>query len=152
MLNNSLLIKVGCYPVNATVSRYIHSVCDKCTFCKMYIEDIEDLFLFCPFSISFWVDFKVDITKVNKALNLEPHDIWLCFQNPSFSGKQMYIINLLIILATFYIHKSKVIQKKPSYITFCNTDLKIYVETLSNIRSPNKPIKTIQILKLFKCM
>ncbi len=42
----------------------------------------------------------------------------------------MYIINLLIILATFYIHKSKVIQKKPSYITFCNTDLKIYIATV----------------------
>ncbi len=52
----------------------------------------------------------------------------------------MYIINLLINLAKFYIHKSKVIQKKPSYITFCNTDLKIYVETLSNMRSPNKKL------------
>ncbi len=69
------------YPVNATVSRYIHSVCDKCTFCKIYVEDIEHLFFFCPFSISFWVDFKVDITKkVNKALNLDPHHILLCFQ------------------------------------------------------------------------
>ncbi len=25
-----------CYPVNATVSRYIHSVCDKCTFFKIW--------------------------------------------------------------------------------------------------------------------
>ncbi len=31
-------------------------------------------------------------------------------QNPSFSDKQIYIINLLIILAKFYIHKSKVIH------------------------------------------
>ncbi len=131
---------------NATVSRYIHSVCDKCTFCKIYVGDIEHLFFF---SISFWVDFKVGITKVNKALHLEPHDILLCFQNPSFSDTQIYIINLLIVLAKLYIHKSKVIQKKPSYITFCNTDLKIYIETLSNMRSPNKKfIKTIQILKL----
>ncbi len=35
-----------CYPVNATVSRYIDSVCDKCTFCKIYVEDIEH---FLPF-------------------------------------------------------------------------------------------------------
>ncbi len=91
--------------------------------------------------------------KINKALNLEPCDILLCFQNPYFSDKQIYIINLLIILAKFYIHKSKVIQKKPSYITFCNTDLKIYFETLFNMRSQNKKhIKTIKILKLFKFM
>ncbi len=84
---------------------YIHSVCDKCTFCKIYAEDFES------FSISFWVNFKVDKTKqVNKALNLEPHDILLCFQNAYFSDKQIYIINLLIISAKFYIHKSKLIQ------------------------------------------
>ncbi len=126
-------------------SIYIHNVCDKCTFCKMYVKDIECLFAFCPFFY-----FKADIIK---KVNLEPHDILLCFQNPSFSDKQMYIINLVIILAKFYIHKSKVIQKKPSYITFCNTDIKIHFETLSNMRSPNKKImKTIPILKLFTFM
>ncbi len=51
-------------------------------------------------------DFKADIIK---KVNLEPHDILLCFQNPSFSDKQMYIINLVIILGKFYIHKSRVI-------------------------------------------
>ncbi len=28
----------------------------------LYVEDIEHLCFFCPFSISFWVDFKVDMT------------------------------------------------------------------------------------------
>ncbi len=60
----------------AEISRKVNIpnvVCDKCTFCKIYVEDIEHLFVFCPFSVSFWVDFKADITtKVNKALNLEP--------------------------------------------------------------------------------
>ena len=51
-----------CYPVNATISRYIHTVCDKCTFCNTSLEDIEHLFLYCPFSISFWTDFKIDMT------------------------------------------------------------------------------------------
>ncbi len=112
---------------------YIHSVCYKCTFCKICVENIE--------SISFWVNFKVDKTKqVNKALNLEPHDILLCFQNPYLSDKQIYIINLLIILAKFYIHKSKLIQNH-HILNFVKKNMicilyKIYFETLSKMRSP----------------
>lgn len=51
-----------CYPVNTAVRRCTHSGCE-CTFCKISDEDIEHLYFYCPFSISFWVDFKMDRTK-----------------------------------------------------------------------------------------
>ncbi len=65
----------------------IFIVFDKCTFCNISLEDIEHLFFYCPFPISFWVYFNIHIhitnikIKINKALNLEHHDILLRFQN-----------------------------------------------------------------------
>ncbi len=38
----------NCYPINANISRYSHSVCDKCSICNI---SVEDLFFYCPFSI-----------------------------------------------------------------------------------------------------
>jgi len=73
-----------------------------------------------PF-ISFWTDFKYRPDKTN--------DILLCFQNPYFSEKQNDVIHFLIILTTFYFHKTKRTQKKALNITFYNTDLTIYFET-----------------------
>jgi len=46
-----------------------------------------------------------------------------------FSEKQNDVIHFLIILTTFYFHKTKRTQKKALNITFYNTDLTIYFET-----------------------
>jgi len=76
--------------------------------------------------------------------------IFICFQNPYFSKQLNYII---ILLAKFYIHKTKITQKKPSSITFYNFDLTVYTHRNSlNTRSQNKKlIRTIKNVKLFKC-
>ncbi len=60
-----------------------------------YLLKILNIYFLLHFLHSFWVYFKTDMTKkLNKALNLEPCDILLCSQNPYFSDKQIYIINL----------------------------------------------------------
>ncbi len=55
--------------------------------------------------------------------------LYFCLTSSSLPTRWTTSISV-IILAKFYIHKSQIIQKKPSYIQFCNTNLKIYFETL----------------------
>ena len=73
-------------------------------------------------------------TYFGKNILLKEHDMLLIFNNPNFSSEQ-YMINLLVILAKFYIHTMSFFKKWPSFITFKKTDLNIYLQTLSHLKT-----------------
>jgi len=67
---------------------------DLCTFCNLTKEDIEHLFLSCPFSLIFWKDFELCWKKcTNSNINLTSQDAIL-----SISGNNNGFLNYCIIL------------------------------------------------------
>ncbi|OON94404.1 MAG: hypothetical protein ATN33_00310 [Epulopiscium sp. Nele67-Bin001] len=99
------------------------------------LETLEHLFFHCVCVFIFCCDFQVDLHKhFGKNISLKECDVLLIFKNPNFSKNEQYIINLLIILAKFYIHKIKYLKKLPSYSTFKKSDLDIYFKTISNLK------------------
>ena len=82
-------------------------------------------------------------------------DFKLCWQNVLFgfeanSNKkrhETFLINLIIILAKFHIHKSKFSHSKPSFILF-EIEAKQYIQTIRNSKN-KKATKTIILCSRF---
>lgn len=123
----------------------LHTVCDKLFFFVMHLEDVEHLFYYWPYSLSFWIAFKMDTTKrfLRNTFHLEPWDILHGLQNPYLSDKQIYILNFFIILDKFYIHKTRITHSKASYITLSRTDLDFYFKTILNVEAQKKKLYLI---------
>ena len=109
--------------VNSIISSFIPNVDEKCSSCNNNVESLENVFVQCIYATMFWTDFQVDLkTYLKKDITLKEHDFLLIFNNPHFSSNEQFVINLLIILAKFFIQ----------------TDLNIYFQTLLNLTTCNK--------------
>lgn len=156
VLNNKIkdmLYKIlhRCYPVNATVSKFC-DISDACVFCKGATESIEHLFFHCVFSCSFWIDLFLDLKRrLGKEIPLKSQYILYIFDDPLFDHKEKFIVNLIIMLGKYYIHKMKFVKKLPSSQSFIHSDLNNYIHTLANFRQTKnkKWHKAVDMLKLF---
>ncbi len=124
---------------NSVIYRYIPAINDKCSFCNNMVETWEHLYFYCVHVSIFWCDFQLDLHKhFGKTISLKECDVLLIFKNPNSSTDEQCRINLLIILAKFYIHSMKYFKKLPSYSTFEKSDLDIYFQTIPNLKWLNK--------------
>ena len=99
---------------------YLHSKFNigdnTCTFCDSEIETDEHLFFACTYSKIFWDSFCVWIAHNLDTICLSYNDIKLgvTMQNKNYE----YIVNNLILLGKFFIHKCKFGSVKPIFIVF----------------------------------
>jgi len=60
---------------------------------------------------------------------------------------EYYIINLLLFLAKFHIHRSKFTQQNPLFIVF-SREVQQYIQSISSSKNL-KALKTINLFELF---
>lgn len=131
------------------LQRFRKHIDTDCSFCSKCPEDNFHLFWSCTFSNSFWNDVSLFIsTHIDDSFTL-------CFENVLFGftsftpskSNQYYIINLIILLAKFHIHKCRYINKNPCFRFFQN-ETKQYIHTIRNSTN-TKAIKTVGLCNVF---
>lgn len=143
----------GYYPVKANICRFVADINNQCTFCDCKGETVEHIFVDCFHTTSFWFHLERYLSSMlGKETVLQKTDILFYFQNSNFSIDEIYIINLICILAKFFIHKMIWLKKLPSFYVFKTTDFQIYLDTLVKLNQMNKKlVKTLKLLKKYKC-
>ena len=121
------------YPSKANICTFFPTVCNICTFCGCEGETIEHVFVDCPLVASFWFHLQRFISqKIKKNISLRKFEILLTVTEPNLSANEKYVINLIIILAKYYLHKMIWQSSKPSFYNFKITDLKKYWNSIEN--------------------
>ncbi len=138
------------YPTNHYIQRLKKDNDVNCKFCDSVDETLVHLFWSCPLTRKLW----------SKLVRFVREHIYrqfdLCWKNVLFGfieydknlNSQFYLINLLVILTKFYIHRTKFSGKKPNLPELL-AYLKQYVISISDCEN-KKAVKTYNLFKLYK--
>lgn len=122
-----------------------------CTFCSVNVETVTHLFWHCPFVQSFWSDICIFIAeKIEKDFKLFWKDVLFGIYDLNRTktmSNETFIINLIILLAKYHIHKCKFMHSKTSFIAFSN-EVKQYVNSIKQSLN-QKAKKTVNVCKHF---
>ena len=137
------------YPAKQYLLRFKLDLYVNCSLCGICPETMVYLFWQCPYTITFWKDLSRYITdKSISDFSLLWKDALFGFQdNKSKKQKEIYLINLLIVLGKYHIHKAKFNNSKPSFIAFGKETLQ-YIKTIYDSKN-KKAAKTIQLCSIF---
>lgn len=134
------------YPTNLFLKRYKNDLNDFCVFCGMIVESILHLFFECIYVKYFWIDIECLFGLLSGSkINISKRDVIFFCDKKDMDNSHNFMLNLLILLGKYYIHKCKWSEIKPS-ISHFKIDLRNYFETLQGLSS-RKAIRTLTILK-----
>ena len=122
------------YPSKENTCRFLPTVSNVCTFCGCDGETFENIFVDCIHVTSFWFHLQRYISrKIKKDIFLSKFEILLIVTNPNVTANEKYIINLIIILAKYYLHQMLWQKIKPSFYNVKITELKTYWNTIEKL-------------------
>ncbi len=103
--------------------------------CNLEIETVEHLFFQCNLVQIFWND---AFCWIQQRITVR---LILSWQIVKFGllvkDKKIYVINNLLLLLKFYIHKCTFFKTPPRLVVFIKEEFVIYLETLRGMKSPN---------------
>lgn len=139
-----------CYPVKSFFIKFKYDDLDlKCAFCDSHTETVIHLFWKCEYTRKLWQDvcrFILDHICCDFELLLQ-NVLFGFVKNDAPADKEYFLINLILILAKFYIHKCKFAKVKPLFYVFMK-ELKLYFKSISSANN-KKAIKTINLCSHF---
>ncbi len=107
------------YPAKHVLERFKLNIDYSCEFCSNEKKTIFHLFLHCIYTKIFWVDVENFITrKLNTAVKLGGSDIMIYVDDYGIEKDKVYIIQLLVVMGKFHIHKMKWSGGKPNFFLF----------------------------------
>ncbi len=120
-----------------------------CEFCSNEKETIFHLFFHCIYTKIFWVDVEnFNTRKCNTAVKLGESDIMIYVDDYGIEKDKVYIIQLLVIMGKFHIHKMKWSGGKPNVFYFIN-EFKQYCNTADKCKA-KKALRTSNIICKFE--
>lgn len=134
-----------CYPAKYNLRKVMDTTC---TFCETEIETSVHLFWTCPYTVIFWKEFVNFVRCFLKHFILLYKDMLFGFYKiHNLEKKHYYIINLLLLLGKFHIHKSKVLKRKPLF-KILKLEFQQYKETIQQ-SSKFKAKQTLDFIHFF---
>uniref|UniRef100_A0A8C6S964 Reverse transcriptase domain-containing protein n=1 Tax=Neogobius melanostomus TaxID=47308 RepID=A0A8C6S964_9GOBI len=128
------------YPVKKTLERFKLDIDYKCDFCQAEQETIIHLFYHCTYSQNLWLHIQQLIqNKTGYMISLQESDILFYFDNPNIPNDLSLLIQTIIHLAKYHIHKTKWAQTKPNGLHLIN-ELNQYLKTIKTVTN-QKAIK-----------
>ncbi len=121
----------------------------KCSFCECSSETISHLFWSCQYTQHFWNNVEVFIAdNILKTFSLSYKHVILGYYIKDRSLKDVgFIINFILFLCKFHIHKCKFTKGKPLFMVL-EKEIKMYIDVMSKSKN-SKAIKTINICSSF---
>lgn len=108
------------YPVKHFLKKFKPYLNINCSLCAVHPETVSHLFWKCHFSSKLWKDvvkFINDMVYKDFVLLYE-HVLFGFYPNDRKLHEKAYLINLLIILTKFHIHKCKFLDRRPLFTVF----------------------------------
>ena len=133
------------YPAKAFLKRFKSDINTSCSFCGAPDETALHIFWDCPHTQLFWVEFSA--SRFLFALMLFKDVLFGFFNIQKAKFNEYFIINLLLFLAKFHIHRSKFTQQNPLFIVF-RREVQQYIQSISLCKNL-KALKTINLFQLF---
>ncbi len=137
------------YPVKHFLSKFKKDIDVNCSFCSLHLETVPHIFWHCSFVKKLWYDVSVFISE--KVLS----NFILHFENVVFGyfiqdnvNNKAFVINLLVLLVKFHIHRCKFSNRKPCFTVFYK-ELESYFCTIQSSTN-RKAIKTVRLCSVFK--
>ncbi|CAI5637800.1 unnamed protein product [Oreochromis niloticus] len=139
-----------CYPASHYMVKFKRDINTNCTFCGDHPETVTHLFWYCSFTQRFWKEFSsFVIVHILREFSLRWENVLFCFfKFPKRNDKCFFVINLLILLAKFFIHKCKFTNKTPYFCHFFK-DVEMYIQSISDSTN-KKALKTIYICEFLR--
>jgi len=124
-------------------------MCVNSSLCGVCPETMVHLFWQCPYTITAWKDQSRFITvRLIADFSLFWRDVLFGLHvNKGKKKNEIYLINLLIILGKYHIHKAKFSHSKPSFIAF-DKETEQYIKSIYDSKD-KKAAKTIQLCSIF---
>lgn len=123
------------YPSAETLRGRFGFEVECCEFCQNDIEKTEHLFFLCPISEKFWQNVHTWLS--NKLSDLEQFTIEdVLFYKSKLKKETSLLINLVIIMCKYHLHKSKWKKQLPNLECFKN-EFKIYLFSINLVRNSN---------------
>ena len=137
------------YPCKVFLRRYKKDIDVNCTFCEQSEEDLYHLLWSCSVSCIFWQDVCTFISRnILSHFSLTYVDVLFGFHSYAANSKdQYYLINLILLLAKYHIHKSKFANHKPLFLIF-EKKFKQYITSIQYSNN-TKAIKTTELCTLY---
>ncbi len=137
------------YPTKQHLSKMKNDTDVNCTFCQKHPETYSHLFWSCEFTYKFWRDLHKYVTdSIFADFHLYYKNIIFGFHNfNQKDNKAFFLINMLLLLAKFHIHKAKFTNRKPELFVFLK-ELQQYMRTIASSKN-TKALKTISICNSF---
>ena len=137
------------YPAKQNLLKFKKDLCVNCSFCDSEPETVFHLFWHCHFTATFWkeviryISLKLvpDFSLFCKNIFFGVHDV------KSKKQKELYIINLIIILGKYHIHKAKFSHSKPWFVAF-QKEMEQYLQSICDSNN-KKAMKTYNLCILF---
>ncbi len=127
------------YPAAEVLRKRFCFEVDPCVFCLEEPETIEHLFFSCPVTVKFWQDLfswlNIDINTDIPSLNM----FQILVYADGLSKKMSYMLNIIITMGKYHVHKSKWNNSKPSLNYFKN-ECKKYLESLKHLSKDNQSL------------
>ncbi len=113
---------------------------------------MERLFWSCQYTQRFWYDIDAFVKlKLLSDFSIQMRNIIFgYFDSDPTKENISFIINLILILSKFYIHKCKFSNCKPVFTVFLR-DIENYINLIS-VSNNKKAIKTVRICTAFKVL
>lgn len=145
----SLKVIHRCYPCNYRLSKFSPAISSDCSFCNSFPETTNHLFWDCAYSKVFWIDFSDYIKKnIHRDFVMAIETMYFGAPKDPDISKRDFLINLFLFLAKFFIHKCRVLQRKPFFFIFMK-DVKQYLSSIEHSFCP-KAISTRLQCSIYK--
>ncbi|CDQ98504.1 unnamed protein product, partial [Oncorhynchus mykiss] len=107
------------YPANHYMNKFKENINSNCSFCNDHLETVLHLFWHCIHVRKLWQDIsRFIIEHIYEDVTLLWRDVMLgVFTYDRNKLKHFYVINFIILLAKFHIHKCKFTNKKTHFLT-----------------------------------
>lgn len=129
------------YPSAETLRGRFGFEVENCEFCQNDPEKTEHLFFLCSFSKTFWENVHAWLSnKINDLKQFTIEDI-LLFKS-KLTKETSILINLVIIMGKYHIHKSKWRKQLPNLKCFKN-EFKMYLSSTNLIKNTNQTAEKI---------
>uniref|UniRef100_A0A3P9KLZ3 Reverse transcriptase domain-containing protein n=1 Tax=Oryzias latipes TaxID=8090 RepID=A0A3P9KLZ3_ORYLA len=137
------------YPTNQYMQRLKRDIDKNCSFCSQSEETLVHIFWTCKYTEKIWDKMTNLIkTQIYPHFNLTWKNILFGYINYDKTFlSQFYLINLLILLTKYYIHKSKFSNKAPNFLDL-QAQVRCYLHSISPSTN-KKAIKTYHLAQLY---
>lgn len=143
------------YPAKHYMKKFKSDISSNCSFCDDSVETVVHLFWYCSFTKKFWQEVLSFIRSniYNECTLFWKNVVLGFFEYEQSKRKQFYVINLILLLAKFHIHRCKYSNSRPLFLVFIKEfEQYLLLIQLSKNKKASKTLSVCNSFPIFNAM